>query len=984
MESEIAHPRRLIIGEWLVRPLEGLVERAGERRHLRPKSMDVLALLASRPYTVVPREEFFRRVWDGDFVDEASLARCIAEIRAVLGDDAREPRYVETVPRRGYRLIAPVSEGKVCAFLGLAGGRFSWLVEAGSRWWRRRRLLAAVTALLAVVAVGLLLGWRRNGGEGTPGHAEVDAVRAPDPRPAVAIAGVRRLSGDEAYDWLQPALEQMLTTELAASDLGRAVPADVAQRAARELSIAPTELTDPETLRRLATALGAAYLVTGSFLTGGEAADAEELRIDLLVHDGASGEVIEGIVETGSVGELSSLVLSAGRRLRGRLGFGDGPADRAGGPSEGVPSSPEAARLYFQAVLELGRGEAETARGLLDRTLAIDPASPLAHLALAEAWALLGYDPRASASAAEALARTAALPVEDRLWTEARAYSLTSDWPAAVERLATLRLLSPDSLEYGLALADAQSRHGDFAAALGTVEELRPRTSFQGTLGRIALIETRAAIGLADYPRAVDAARRAQSAAERVDAPLVQGRALEGEASALYQLGQVDDARAALGRAMEIFDHADERRAAASARTILSGWLREQGRHDEAWRLAEAAVEVFHDIGDRRGESSALRGAAGGRWQHRSAAEGEAALRRSIELCREIGDRTNEANSLTYLAILRAIFGGEGVDDLLEEALAIYREIDKRDGIASSLSNLSKVALYEGEVRLAIERLDEAEAIFAELAIPDGRGNALFNLGGAYYEAGEIARSAEALREAARIFEELDNDRMVAASLEGLAKALIASGELTEARRHLTRSGELQAELGEPLRILQGRLVGAYLLLAEGDPHRALEVARQVRDEADRLPVGSPGLRKQAEDALAEVHLELGRPGLAREVLFRDGALGAERELTVNLSDRRLLEARVLAASGEAAEARDRIDGVRAFAAPRGLDRLRLEAELLRAEIEAAGTGSGPGSEPGLADLEAELRRHGLVLLADRARRLLPAERPDTLARKAP
>ena len=59
--------------------------------------------------------EFFRQVWDDEYVDDGSLARCIAEVRAALGDDAREPRYVETVPRRGYRLSAAVGDGRVSA-----------------------------------------------------------------------------------------------------------------------------------------------------------------------------------------------------------------------------------------------------------------------------------------------------------------------------------------------------------------------------------------------------------------------------------------------------------------------------------------------------------------------------------------------------------------------------------------------------------------------------------------------------------------------------------------------------------------------------------------------------------------------------------------------------------------------------------------------------------------------------------------------------
>jgi len=969
MDDKIASPvpAPFTVGAWRVRPLEGVLECDGERRHLRPKSMDVLVLLAARPASTVLREEFLRQVWDGQFVDEASLARCVAEIRAALGDDAREPRYVETVPRRGYRLIAPVGNDGVAATPVPAAGS----PEASSTAPEARPRQFRAVALVALAAIGVSAGWWHF----ARGRDAGRAAAAADSRPAVAILAVRNLSENGAGDWLQPALEQMLATELAASDLGRAMPSDVARLATYELSIAPDEIARPETLRRLGSALGAAYLVTGSYLGGAEA-NREALRIDLLLHDGANGEVIEGIVETGSIDDLSALVLSAGRRLRGRLGFGDGPANRAAGGREGIPAPPEAARLYFQAVVELRRGDAESARGLLERAIEIDPGSPFAHLTLAEAWAALGYDARAAASAARALALSAPLPAEGRLWTEARAYSLTPDWPAAVERLEALWLLTPDNLEYGLALADAQTHRGDFAAALAIVEDLQRRASFQGIAGRIALVEARAAAGRGDNALAADAARRARSAAERVDAPLVQGRAFELEAGALYDLGEVDGAGLALTRAFEIFDLAGQRREAASARVTLAGWRAEQGKYDEASRLAEAAIAVFQATGDRRSEALALRRVAGQRWRNGSPEKGKAALLRSIELSREIGDRAGEATSLGELAISYASFGGGSVSEpreLFEEALAIYRELDKRDGIASALNNLGKVALYQGDMRLAIERLEEAETLYGELRMPEGRGTAQFNLGYAYLEAAEVARAEAALRGAARIFDEVDNGRMVAASLDGVSRALLARGEVEEARRLLARAGELRAEMGDPGRIIQGDLGEAHLLLAEGDPRRALEVSRRAHDEVKRLPgAGSPGLRNSAEDTIAAIQLELGRPDLARAALPWADVLDSERELSINACNRWLLAARALGGLGDAAEARRLLDGVRDFAAPRGLDRLRLESELVRAELELA----DPGSGPELAELEAELRERGLVLLADRARAARPPSAP--------
>jgi DNA-binding winged helix-turn-helix (wHTH) protein len=78
---------------------------------LRFQAIQVLLMLAERSGQVVAREEIRRRLWSGDtFVDfERGINFCVNQIRAPLGDDAEKPHYVETLPRRGYRFIVPVT-----------------------------------------------------------------------------------------------------------------------------------------------------------------------------------------------------------------------------------------------------------------------------------------------------------------------------------------------------------------------------------------------------------------------------------------------------------------------------------------------------------------------------------------------------------------------------------------------------------------------------------------------------------------------------------------------------------------------------------------------------------------------------------------------------------------------------------------------------------------------------------------------------------
>jgi len=70
--------------------------------------MDVLVYLAADPGTVIAKEELLEAVWGGAFVEEGALAQAVHSLRKALGDDARQPRFIQTIPKRGYRLVAPV------------------------------------------------------------------------------------------------------------------------------------------------------------------------------------------------------------------------------------------------------------------------------------------------------------------------------------------------------------------------------------------------------------------------------------------------------------------------------------------------------------------------------------------------------------------------------------------------------------------------------------------------------------------------------------------------------------------------------------------------------------------------------------------------------------------------------------------------------------------------------------------------------------
>ncbi|RQS57403.1 hypothetical protein DID96_36750 [Burkholderia sp. Bp8963] len=99
----------LRVGSWVVTPNLNSISSQGKTARLEPKVMEVLVCLAQHPGDTVSKEQLFQAVWPRTVVTEDVLKRCIAELRRAFDDDAREPRIIETISKRGYRLVAPVT-----------------------------------------------------------------------------------------------------------------------------------------------------------------------------------------------------------------------------------------------------------------------------------------------------------------------------------------------------------------------------------------------------------------------------------------------------------------------------------------------------------------------------------------------------------------------------------------------------------------------------------------------------------------------------------------------------------------------------------------------------------------------------------------------------------------------------------------------------------------------------------------------------------
>lgn len=138
------------LGDYEIRPMQGTISGSDGPSHVQPKVMEVLVCLANRPGEVVSRSELLEEAWGHNVVSDEVLTRVISELRHALNDQPGNPAYVQTIPRRGYRLVAEVSELSEreikTAQVSAAGGDGGWWNEL------KRRGVVGVGAAYMVAA----------------------------------------------------------------------------------------------------------------------------------------------------------------------------------------------------------------------------------------------------------------------------------------------------------------------------------------------------------------------------------------------------------------------------------------------------------------------------------------------------------------------------------------------------------------------------------------------------------------------------------------------------------------------------------------------------------------------------------------------------------------------------------------------------------------------------------------------------------------
>ncbi|HKV79023.1 MAG TPA: tetratricopeptide repeat protein [Candidatus Sulfotelmatobacter sp.] len=369
--------------------------RAGELRKrgikvpLQGLPVQILSILLENPGQVVTRDELRTRLWPADtFVDfDHSLHNAIARLREALGENASSPRFVETLPRRGYRFIGPLDSSVVPESAG---------PEVPRRNQFRRALTAAVLVLLAVVAtlVGLNVGgvrskwfWKR------ASAAPIDSI---------AVLPLKNLSDDREQDYFADGMTEALIT-----DLGKVSALRVISRTS-VMRYKDTKKALPEIARELQVDA----LVEGTVARSGD-----RLRITANLIQASPERHVWADTYEGNLSDVIALQNDVARRITQQIQVQLTPEEHVR-LSASHPVDPEAYKLYIKGRyfwVKRNRESFDRAMDYFQQAIDRDPTYAAPYSGLADCYVLFGssfdvggaapneVQPKAKAAALKAL-----------------------------------------------------------------------------------------------------------------------------------------------------------------------------------------------------------------------------------------------------------------------------------------------------------------------------------------------------------------------------------------------------------------------------------------------------------------------------------------------------------------------------------------------------------------------------------------------------
>ena len=930
--------------------------------HLRPKTMDLLIHLAESPGQTIDKETLLRSVWPDTIVADGGLSHCVSELRAVLGDNPRQPSFIETVPRRGYRLIASVEslEGEAAKppRRPETQDRIA-LPPVAPRPTARWTALTAV-ALLVMALIGVAFRSQPATGSGLRSGDDT-AIFGARPTHRTVVLGFANLSGDPDVGWLSEALPFLLSAELASTTQLAVVPWEVLAALSDEIPSGEIAVPSAAILQRLRDYLGVDRVISGHFSLSA-ADDREAPYVEITVTDADTGASLGSAQSAGRRDQLGQLTRRLVTDLRDEL---DWASRISGAATTGRTVEGDWLEDYFRGLRFLAEYKIELAHEHLERAAASSD-SPWPHLALADLRSRTGHREQASSSIETALALASRSTGEERLWLEVRAHALVEHWQGAIERLLALRTLAPENLETDLRLASSYlaSDRAEDAKTVITGALARAPAVADGPRWRLLSGEVYLALGRHD--QALAEAAEAAELARELSAGGLEGRALYLEASIRAADGQAREALDSLDRARRTFAAARDLPNEAAASNILAKGLTRAGEHPWAREAADNALRISRTIGDHAGEAEALRLLGFLAWKCGRREDGERALLGALEILRHTADRAEQARVWATMAEAVHRFSGELGQPYLEEALALYRQLGDRENTGWMLFRLGQEDLFAGDLRDALATLEEAEAT-ADALEPGRRARLMLMLGHGRLWAGDLYKARAAIEVAEQLYRQAGDNTRLATTLEHHGFARMLEADLESAIQYQRQSLSLLEELGETTHLARSRQGLARMLLETGDLDHAERLARQAVAQTAELPA-SDELRHLTHDTLARVQLELESAESALETLAKLPEQPISDMSFVALSAA-LTRARALAAAGLPQPARRLLGELAEHLDGHGPELLQLDAELEKLRLDR---GLASAQDPATArQLASRARDKGLMLLAGKVESLL-------------
>jgi DNA-binding winged helix-turn-helix (wHTH) protein/tetratricopeptide (TPR) repeat protein len=741
-------PARYRFGSYELDPEASTLMRNGDRVKLQDLPYRLLLMLVEQPGVVVSREAVRQRLWPENTVVEFdnSLGVAVRKIRDALGDDADAPIYLETIPRKGYRFLVPViaigaekaaspAETPHVPFsVSLAQPAPTTLLASKkiSRYWA----IGAIAVLAIASGIYGVNSLRRKMAAKQVSLPLEAPVRV---RRSVAVIGFRNLPGRPEDAWLSSAFAEMLTTELAADGSLRMVSGEDVARARHELPLNTEDSLAKSTLDRLRTDPGADVVVLGSYtpLPGkGE----KRIRLDVRLQDTVRGETIAEQAFVGNEDDLFELVTQAGASLRQNLGATPVSGEVVAQARAALPTKPLAVKLYAEGLERLWAFDFVKARDFLIQAAAVETEFPLTHAALSDAWDHLGYTLKARDEAERARALSQHLGPEGRLQIEGRYYASLQDTSKTIEVYRKLFARFPDSLDYGLRLADQQRRvHPD--DALPTLTVLRQLPPPVRDDPRLDILEARIWMDR-DDARTQAAARRAVEKGTAQGSSLLVAHAYGVLCQTLGNGSSTAQAIQDCENARQSYAAAGDRNNEARTEGDFAGLYYQLGDLDRAQKMFREAIAVFREVGDIQGISAG------------SGNLGDVALAK--------GNLDEAAR-------------------VLADAIPGYKEMGDKDGVALTLNDLGEVARRRGDLKKAMQTYEQAKMTAQEIDDKRALAYILGGIGDVLLDRSDLAAAQKSYEESLAIRRQIGDKQAAAQSQLSLARLAIEEGRAADA-----------------------------------------------------------------------------------------------------------------------------------------------------------------------------------------------------------